>query len=135
MSELETLQKEIKKLQEENKKLKYALEPIEYIWNRYNNKFNLVIEHPPWPSLKECIDRLKNIDIDCILQTLKNLKFIDIEFSSKGINATLPAKSNIRSFQKETIRYFGITAITPTTSIRDINTEPIDITCEREEKI
>ncbi len=67
---------------------------------------------------------------------LENGGFVDIEFNSGIPDATLLPYSNIRPFQKEKVRYFGITAIIPELILGDNPAkEPVIITCEREEEI
>jgi len=74
--------------------------------------------------------------LEKIKKSLKNYGFVDIEINSGLPDATLLPYSNIRPFQKEKVRYFGITAIIPDMIITGRScAKPVIITCEREEKI
>jgi len=72
--------------------------------------------------------------IESIKQKLEKYGFIDIEYISHQINATLPPYSNIRPFEKRYIRYFGITDIGPINSPYS-KRQFISIQCEKEEEI
>ena len=72
--------------------------------------------------------------VKTITKQLSSMGFIDIKINNNwSIDASLPAHSNIKPFQKENIRYYGITSITPSFDYwRELET--LNIGC-REEKL
>ena len=78
-----------------------------------------------------------HIYVDRFLQVLSYYDFKDIVFNkTDGFCGTLLPYSNIRPFQKETIRYYNIEAIQPKLIFSSLDKkEPVNIICEKEEKI